>query len=89
MKRIIISFVILLGSIVYLIGRITTNTLSLSNISMTAENPISFNGLKIGIDTKLIENSSESIYYISMIPLYLIILIAILFLISGLRKFKK
>ncbi len=89
MKRIIISFVILLGSIGYLIGRITTNTLSLSNISMTAENPISFNGLKIGIDTKLIENSSESIYYISMIPVYALILVAILCLIFGLRKLKK
>lgn len=89
MKRIIISFIMLLGSIVYIIGRITTKTLSLSNISMTEENPISFNGINIGIDTKLIENSSESIYYISMIPVYVLILIAILCLIVGLRKLKK
>lgn len=56
---------------------------------MTGINPISFDGIRIGIDTKLIENSSESIYYISMIPIYALILIAILCLIFGIRKLKK
>lgn len=88
MKRIIISFLILLGTIVYIISRIALKTLNLSEISMKAENPVTFDGLSIGINTNIIENSSQSIYYISMIPIYLLIIVAVICLIWGLKKVK-
>jgi len=88
MKRIIISFLILLGTIIYLISRIALKTLNLSEISMKAKNPVTFDGLSIGINTNIIENNSQSIYYISMIPIYLLIIVAAIGVIWGLKKVK-
>lgn len=88
MKRIILAFSLLLGALIYLVMRISVNTLTLKDVSLDVTNPVTFNGLNIGIKTNIVENSQESIYYISMIPIYLLILISIILLIGGLKRKK-
>lgn len=89
MKKIILAFMLLVGAIIYLIARISVKTLSLSDISMESSNPVSFDGLNIGINTNLVANSPQSIYYISLIPIYLLVVLAIFFLMWGLKKDSK
>ncbi|WP_409292705.1 hypothetical protein [Peribacillus sp. SCS-37] len=86
MKKLLISILLLLVSIIYLIYRITVNPIFLTGVSAKVKNPIQFNGLTIGIDTGFIEGSQKSIYTISLLPVYLMIIISLLLVILYLRN---
>jgi hypothetical protein len=45
---------------------------------MTAKNPVSFHGLTLQIDTKIIEGSSRAVYVISLAPFYTLIAVALI-----------
>ncbi|WZX99835.1 hypothetical protein NSQ26_11090 [Bacillus sp. FSL W7-1360] len=96
---VIASHVILLGSIVYLIFQLTRSPLYLPDIYAEPENPVSFQGSSIDIDTHVfqseneetgvLESESESIYSFSLDLFYLLIILSMtLFGLSFVKKRK-
>lgn len=86
MKKMLISILLLLSSIIYLIWRMTIDTIYHSDISMEATNPVSFHWWYLQIDTKLIENSEKSLYSVSLIPIYVMIVIALILVFMSLKR---
>ncbi|MEK5521242.1 hypothetical protein B5V89_11585 [Heyndrickxia sporothermodurans] len=86
MKKVLASMFLLIASIVYLIWRITKNTIFLSDVSLEAKNPVSFHWLYLQIDTNLIQHSEKSLYTISLVPMYLMIIIAIVLVAIFIKK---
>lgn len=77
MKKLAISVILLLISNIYLLLRLTPSRLYLSDLSMTVKNPVSFHGLTLQIDTKIVEGSSRAVYVISLAPFYALIAAAL------------
>ncbi|MGF7086761.1 hypothetical protein JOD24_000593 [Kroppenstedtia sanguinis] len=88
MKKLIASNLLLLSSLLYVFWSLSKNPLYLSEISMEGKNPISFNWLNIQIDTGIIEASSKSIYHISLVPVYLLVVTAIVLILLSLKQIK-
>ena len=78
MRKLFMACILLLLSNIYLLLRITKSRLYLPEISMTAKNPVSFHGLTLQIDTKIIEGSSRAVYVISLAPFYTLIAVALI-----------
>ena len=89
MQKLLIAVVLLLISLMYVLVTITQNTLRLDKISIDAENPVSFHWDSIAINTGFIKNSPDSIYYITMIPVYLLVLLSLLLTVVAFRREKK
>jgi uncharacterized membrane protein len=89
MKKLLIAVILLLSSFIYVVVRVTQSTLRLNKISVNADNPVSFHWNNIGIDTGFIKNSPDSIYFISMLPVYLLVLIALFLTVLAFRREKQ
>ena len=89
LKKLFIAIVLLLTSLIYVLVTITQNTVWLDNISVDAQNPVSFHWDSIAINTGFIKNSPDSIYYIWMIPVYVLVLISLILTAVAFRRKKK
>lgn len=78
MKKNLIIFVLLLLGILYILISISRPELYLNEISMKVKNPISLELLYLNIDTGLAEKSTEDVYKISLLPLYLLMIISLI-----------
>ncbi len=85
MKKLLLSIVLLLISIVYLITSLSKKTLYSSSMSMDVENPISFHPLFLRINLN-ISDSQEAFYDITLIPLYLLVLVSLILVGLSLKK---
>ena len=74
---IIVSVLLLVASIVYILWSISLDPLTLSEISMKADNPVSLSLWSINIDTQIIEGNPASVFEVTLLPVYLAVLIAI------------
>ena len=88
MKKLLIAVVLSLISLIYVLVTITQNTVRLDKISIEAENPVSFHWDSIAINTGFIKNSPDSIYYIWMVPVYLLVLLSLLLTVVAFNKEK-
>jgi hypothetical protein len=88
MKKLAVSVILLLISNIYLLLRVTPSRLYLPDLSMTVKNPVSFHGLTLQIDTKIVEGSSRSVYVISLAPFYALIAVALVLFIMALFRSK-
>lgn len=86
MKRIGAIFGLLATGMIYLLWRIARPELYLADISVTARNPVSFHWWYVQIDTGFIQQSSKSLYTISLIPMYGLVGLAILVMIFPVKK---
>ncbi|SDC73288.1 hypothetical protein [Shouchella lonarensis] len=95
MKKLIASYVMLLGGIVYLLYQFTRSELYLPHMSVHGDNPISFHWRYVGIDTgfsrdgSTCESMSESIHYFPLSPFYLMVFISLVLFIMFLVKRRK
>lgn len=78
MKKLLVAILLLFFSLFYVIYRVTQSELYLNKFSIHADNPVSFHWNSIAIDTKFIQNSHDSIYFIWMTPIYFLVLIALI-----------
>ncbi|KAB3541933.1 hypothetical protein F9231_07955 [Bacillus safensis] len=86
MKKIFIAITLLLGSIIYLIFRITKPKLYLNEFSYEVDNPISIKWNYILIDTGFVKDNPNSVYEIWITPIYIIIILSLLLLFFGIKK---
>ncbi|SMO63869.1 hypothetical protein [Melghirimyces algeriensis] len=86
MKKLIASNVLLLSSLLYTLWSISKNPLYLSDISMEVQNPVSVSWFNIQIDTGIIEKSAKSIYNVSLIPIYLLVVVALVLILLSLKN---
>lgn len=79
--RLLINILLGILPLVYILLSITKDKLFLRNVSLSVDNPVSIDLLNVSINTKIIEgiSQSESIYKISLIPMYVL---SILFILS-------
>ncbi|MDQ0206151.1 hypothetical protein [Alkalicoccobacillus murimartini] len=78
MKKLYFAICLLLISLIYVISRVTKDTLYLSDMSVRADNPVSLTLNSISIDSGFVEPTiPESIYHIWMTPVYILVLIAL------------
>lgn len=77
MKKLLLSTVLLIISIVYLITSLSKKTLHVSSMSMDVENPIHFHPLFLRINLN-ISDSQPAYYDITLIPVYLLIAVSLL-----------
>ncbi|MCS1351701.1 hypothetical protein [Mechercharimyces sp. CAU 1602] len=84
-----VSIALLLASIVYILWRVTASPLWLSDMSVEAKNPVTFNWFTISIDTKVIEPSrDESVYTFSLLPVYIMATISLILVAFSFKKNK-
>lgn len=79
--RLLINILLGILPLVYILLSITKDKLFLRNVSLSVDNPVSIDLFNVSINTKIIEgiSQSESVYKISLIPMYVL---SILFILS-------
>ncbi|MEK5389045.1 hypothetical protein NSQ59_01505 [Margalitia sp. FSL K6-0131] len=88
MKKLLVAVLLLLISLIYVIVQVTKKLLYLPKFSIKADNPVSFHWSYIDINTGFQQGDPGSIYHLWMIPVYLLILIALILTALAFRKNK-
>ncbi|MCF6138783.1 hypothetical protein [Pseudalkalibacillus berkeleyi] len=85
MKKLVVANVLLLSSLLYVIFQVTKRSLYLNQISIHANNPVSLDWRYININTNIVQNSPESIYHISLLPVYALVFLSSMLIYLGLK----
>lgn len=87
MKKILLSIVLLIISIVYLITSLSKKTLYVSSMSMDVDNPIHFHPLFLRINLN-ISDTQLAYYDITLVPVYLLIIVSLILVSLAMKKSK-
>lgn len=87
MKKILVSIMLLIISIVYLITSLSKKTLYVSSMSMDVDNPIRFHPLFLRINLN-ISDSQPAYYDITLVPVYLLIVVSLILVGLAVKKNK-
>lgn len=85
MKKILLSIVLLIISIVYLITSLSKKTLYVSSMSMDVDNPIHFHPLFLRINLN-ISDTQLAYYDITLVPVYLLIVVSLILVSLAMKK---
>ncbi|MFD0047994.1 hypothetical protein ACFVHQ_01410 [Actinomycetes bacterium NPDC127524] len=88
MKKLLIAILLLLASLIYTVVQFTKKGLYLPKFSIDANNPVSFHWSSIEINTGFQQGDPGSMYYFSMLPVYILVLIALILTVLSFKNKK-
>ncbi|MFC7371626.1 hypothetical protein ACFQPF_08050 [Fictibacillus iocasae] len=86
MKKMLLAFLLMFASFIYLAVRVTEKGLYLPKFSVEADNPVVLSLFSIRIHTNFQAGGTDSVYTISLLPVYAMVLASLILVALAYKK---